>query len=125
MENIIIPGVDRETPSINFDFSIGVLTIGEESLPHNPKDFYDPIIENIKEYLSTAPKKVVFEMKMIYFNTASSKKLMDIFDLFLGYKKGKVLVRWYYSDKEMKEEGEEFAFILDNKLPFEFIESTS
>jgi len=128
MDNLIIVEIPRETPSVNFDFSTGVLTMEDESLPEDAKVFYDPIIEKLKEYLATKPKKVVFEMKMVYFNTSSSKKLLDIFDLFLDYPEIDTTIKWFCPDEDMRDAGNEFFFILDKKIPFEFIsteESTS
>lgn len=122
MDNLVIPEVRRETPSINFNFETGVLTIGDESLPEDPKVFYKPIIDKLEEYLNTSPKKIVFEMKMVYFNTASSKKLMDIFELLLKYPEIDTTIKWYYADEEMKDAGEEFiVLLLEDKLKFDFI----
>jgi hypothetical protein len=121
MDNLIIPQNPRETPSINFNFSTGVLAIGDESLPEDPKVFYKPIIEKLEEYLATSPQKVVFEMKMVYFNTSSSKKLMDIFELFLKYPEVDTIIKWYYADEDMKDDGDDFVFVLENKLKFEFV----
>ena len=60
---------------------------------------------------------------MIYFNTASSKMLLDILmKLEDMHKAGKEsLVKWYYpeDDEDMKEAGEEYADIVD--VPFEQI----
>lgn len=122
MDNLIIPEVPRETPSINFNFETGVLAIGDESLPEDAKVFYGPIIEKLRKYLATSPQKVVFEMRMVYFNTASSKKLMDIFDLFLEYPEVDTTIKWFCPDEDMKDAGDEFIFVLENKLKFEFVD---
>jgi hypothetical protein len=91
-------------------------------LPEDAKFFYGPIIEKLEEYLATSPPKIIFEMKMVYFNSSSSKKLMDIFELFLDHPETDTTVRWYYEDDDMKDDGDEFVFVLEKKLKFEFIE---
>jgi len=121
MDNLIIVEIPRETPSVNFDFSTGVLIMADESLPEDAKVFYDPIIEKLKEYLATKPKKIIFEMKMLYFNTSSSKKLLDMFDLFLNYPEIDTTIKWFCLDEDMRDAGDEFYFILDKKLQFQFI----
>jgi len=60
---------------------------------------------------------------MEYFNTASSKMLLEIFELFknLHDSGNKVTVDWYYQedDEDMQDAGEDYADIVE--LPFNFI----
>ncbi len=118
MENLFIPGSIKETPLIDFNFETGVLTMEGDSLPENAMVFYEPIIQNLKNFLQNPPEKVVFEMKMRYFNTASSKKLLDIFCLL---PEDRSVIRWYYSDEDMQEAGQGYPFCMDKTIPFEFI----
>ncbi len=50
---------------------------------------------------------------MIYFNTSSSKAILDILDLIEKYHKsgGNITVNWYYEsdDEDIQESGEEFS----------------
>lgn len=105
------------TPLIDFNFDTGVLIMGEESMPEDVGKFYDPIVEQLEEFLKNPTEKIVFEMKMIYFNTGSSKVLMDIFSL-LPEDRSKVV--WYYDDNDMFEVGEEYYDLLDGKIPFSY-----
>ena len=61
-------------------------------------------------------------MKLEYFNTASSKQLIQIL-LLLGNLKGKtdIKVNWYYKeiDEDMQALGEEYSQIIN--LPFNLI----
>ena len=55
---------------------------------------------------------------MTYFNTSSSRRFLEIFDLLEDYKKsknGNVTVNWYYEkdDVDMLESGEEYAEDVD------------
>ncbi len=65
------------------------------------------------------------DFKMVYFNTASSKMILDIMMKFEEmYQDGKdVLIRWFYpeDDEDMQEAGEEYADMVD--VPFEQVAS--
>lgn len=127
MERFVVDRVEKETPLIDFDFQRGVLLIEGYSMPSDPVAFYDPVIEKIEEYLKSSPESFIFEMKLVYFNTASSKKLLDFINLFPET----AVVRWFYSedDEDMMEAGQDFSTVLDTKIKFHFIpiveESTS
>ena len=91
---------------------------------HCPKmsaSFYEPVLNWLNEYAENPNKKTVFNFKLTYFNTASSKLLLDILmKLEEMHEKGHdVLIRWHYpeDDEDMEEAGEEYADIVD--VPFE------
>lgn len=90
-----------------------------ESKPEDVNIFYDPIINKLKFFLKKSTEKIVCEVNMPYFNSGSSKKLMDILEL-LPHDRAKVI--WYYpeDDIEMKEVGEEYYDLLDGNIPFEY-----
>ena len=100
----------------------GVFEISQMSLPEDAVDFYAPIINWLMEYSENPQKETVFNMKLEYFNTASSKQLIQIL-LLLGNLKGKtdIKVNWYYKeiDEDMQALGEEYSQIIN--LPFNLI----
>jgi len=112
-----------DTPEVVFDEEEGVFRVEGESYPENAMEFYRPIIENLTLYVkeSTGPLKVNF--KLMYFNSSSSKCLLDIFDILEEFSAAgnKVSVHWYYQedDEDIKESGEDFAE--DLNLAFELI----
>jgi hypothetical protein len=122
MEVIKILGTD-DTPSVTLDAANSNFEIAGRSLPEDVAAFYKPILEWIDKYVQGPNAKTVFNFKLIYFNTASSKMLLDILmkleDLHTSGKE--VLVKWHYpeDDEDMKEAGEEYADIVD--VPFEQI----
>ncbi|HEX2935078.1 MAG TPA: DUF1987 domain-containing protein [Bacteroidales bacterium] len=122
MEVMKIAGTD-DTPSVILDVNSNIFEIAGRSLPEDVAAFYNPILEWLDQYSQNPKPKTVFNFRLIYFNTASSKMLLDILmkleDL---HKAGKeALVKWYYpeDDEDMKEAGEEYADIVD--VPFEQI----
>jgi hypothetical protein len=122
MEVMKILGTD-DTPNVILDETNDVFEISGRSLPEDVAAFYKPVLDWLEKYNQNPKSKTIFSFKLVYFNTASSKMLLDILmkleDL---HKSGKqVVVKWHYSedDEDMKEAGEEYADIVD--VPFEQI----
>jgi hypothetical protein len=120
METIKIQG-SEDTPKIILDAGNEILEISGRSLPEDVSSFYEPVLNWLNEYAENPNKKTVFNFKLTYFNTASSKLLLDILmKLEEMHEKGQeVLIRWHYpeDDEDMAEAGEEYADIVD--VPFE------
>lgn len=122
MEPLIIKAAD-DTPSVCFDSDKGIFEISGKSMPEDVAAFYDPIIQWVLRYHSNPNSSTIVTLKMDYFNTASSKLLLDVLIKFeeLNAAGSPVTVKWYYheNDEDMKEAGEEYADIIE--VPFEHI----
>ena len=122
MDIIKIQGTD-DTPTIVLDVENDVFQISGRSLPEDVGAFYDPILDWLDGFSESTIDKMTFGFKLEYFNTASSKLLLDILlKLEEMFENGKeILVKWYYpeDDEDMEEAGEEYADIVD--VPFEQI----
>jgi hypothetical protein len=120
MEVIKILGTE-DTPAIMLDSNNELFEIAGRSLPEDVASFYDPVLNWLTEYSEKPNAKTVFNFKLTYFNTASSKILLDILmKLEEIHSAGhEVLVKWYSpeDDEDMQEAGEEYADIVD--VPFE------
>lgn len=120
MEPIIIEAT-RDTPGVILDPANNKFEMNGKSLPEDVASFYDPILDWIGEYSENPNDETIFEMKMSYFNTASSKMLLDIlFALEEMAEDGKkIKIHWHYkeNDEDMKEAGEEYEEIVE--IPFE------
>lgn len=120
METIKIQGTE-DTPRIILDADAELLEISGRSLPEDVSAFYEPVLNWLNEYAESPKEKTIFNFKLTYFNTASSKLLLDILmKLEELHEKGHdVLIRWHYpeDDEDMEEAGEEYADIVD--VPFE------
>src|SRR5690554_4252967 len=116
MENIKIEGTPK-TPTIDFDGSQGVLLIKGRSIPENSIDFYKPIVDWINLYAENPRELTVLNMQLEYFNTSSSKCILDVFKkLELINKNGnEVQIHWHYEeeDEDMLEAGEDYDAIID------------
>ena len=120
METIKIAGTE-DTPKVILDPDNEIFEISGRSLPEDVGSFYDPILNWLDEYIENPLDKTIFNFKLVYFNTASSKLLLDILMKLEGLleKQKEVLVKWHFpeDDEDMEEAGEEYADIVD--VPFE------
>jgi len=120
MEVIKIKGTD-DTPNVILDAGNGMMEISGRSLPEDVAAFYEPILDWFDEYAEHSNKKTVVDFKLVYFNTASSKLILDILLKLedMADNGHDVLVRWHYpdDDEDMEEAGEEYADIVE--VPFE------
>jgi hypothetical protein len=113
----------EDTPNVTLDNVNGIYEISGRSLPEDVVVFYQPVMNWLEELGTTPVKNMNLELKLEYFNTASSKLILDILlkleELFQNGTELKV--KWYYpsSDSDMKEAGEEYSEIVE--LPFEII----
>jgi len=122
MQVIKIKGTD-DTPTVILDKDNEILEISGRSLPEDVAAFYDPILEWLDEFAENPSKRTAFDFKLVYFNTASSKLILDILLKLeeIADDGHEVVVRWHYpdDDEDMQEAGEEYADIVD--VPFEQI----
>jgi hypothetical protein len=126
METIKIQGTE-DTPKVILDKEKEIMEISGRSLPEDVASFYEPVLTWLDEYAQSPNKKTVFNFKLVYFNTASSKLLLDILmKLEEIHEAGHdVLIRWHFpeDDEDMEEAGEEYADIVD--VPFEQVSYSS
>jgi len=122
MEPILITET-YDCPGITLDQENNIFQITGRSLPEDVYTFYDPIIVWMTEYAKQPNPETVFDFKFIYFNTATSKIILDILTLMeqMNETGHKVLVRWHYlkDDEDMKDAGEEYSGMVE--VPFELI----
>ncbi len=112
-----------DTPEVAFDPESGNFRLEGESYPENALDFYGTVFECLNQYIERTQGPIEAHFKLSYFNSSSSKCLLDIFDIFEAYSSvnGKVCVHWHYQkdDEDIKESGEDFAD--DLSLEFKLI----
>ncbi len=112
-----------DTPTVTLDAGNDLFEISGRSLSEDVTAFYNPILEWLDVYAASPNPKTVFAFKLVYFNTASSKLLLDVLMKLddLSSDGHEVLVKWFYpeDDEDMQEAGEEYADIVE--IPFEHI----
>lgn len=119
MENFFLEGTNK-TPQLDFNSNEGRFLIAGRSIPENSIEFYKPLFEWLDKYVEEAKSNTILDVKLEYFNTSSSKCLVEIFRKLelLQQKNDNVLINWYYEedDEDMQESGEDFQEIIDVKI---------
>jgi hypothetical protein len=112
------------TPGITFSPDSGIMKIEGRSIPENPGDFFDPLIEWLDDYFANPAELTRFDMNLEYVNSGSSKYLLGIFRLLKKkHDEGKVCsINWYYEedDEAIYGLGEHYKNTV--KIPFNLIE---
>tara|TARA_B100000401_G_C52773256_1_gene704343 strand:+ start:857 stop:1231 length:375 start_codon:yes stop_codon:yes gene_type:complete len=120
MEDLSLEGTAK-TPTVDFK-SAGELLIKGRSIPENSIEFYKPLIDWIAAYSDNPKENTLVNIQLEYFNTSSSKCILDVFKKLESIGDSTVSVKWYYEedDEDMLEAGEDYEAIID--LSFEMIE---
>jgi hypothetical protein len=123
MENYSIEGTPK-TPTIIFDTEKGHLEIKGRSIPENSIEFYRPLVENLEKYSTGAKSSTNVVIALEYFNTSSSKCILDVFKKLENiHKNGSaVTIHWHYEedDEDMLEAGEDYQAIIN--VPFKMVQ---
>ena len=122
METLRIEATD-DSPQVLLDQEDKQFEISGKSLPEDVVEFYQPVMDWLLKYKEKPNARTEFNLKMIYFNTASSKQIMDILMIFeeMVEEGHEVVVKWHSrkSDEDMQEAGLEYEEMLD--VPFEHL----
>lgn len=107
-----------KTPEIRFDSETQRLVLQGRSIPENAVEFYRPVLD-WAESLDSGQEMIV-QVQLEYFNTSSSKCLLDLFKKLEALEA--LSVHWYFDsdDEDMLEAGEDYDHIVS--LPFKFVE---
>lgn len=112
-----------KTPEVLFDAEKGLISFKGRSIPEHTVEFYKPLHQWIEEYGRNPQPFTTIEIFIEYYNTSSSKSILDLFKrLEEVHKMGHdMVVQWYYEedDEALLESGEEYQSMVD--IPFELI----
>jgi hypothetical protein len=128
MENISVKGYhdDYFVPTVDFNADLGVCELSGESYLEDTVDFYAPLLNWLREYKNEGKKPITFNFKLTYFNTSSSRCILDILYILKEYEEdgGEVTVNWFFDkdDIDMEEEVEDYTIeseLAINLIPFD------
>jgi hypothetical protein len=112
------------TPYVLLDAKKGLIELSGRSFPEDANRFYKPIINWVEEYIVSPNSITQINFRFTYFNTASSKKILELIKKISVVRKtgNKLVVNWYYEEGEedMLGAGNDFSSVVD--VPFKFIE---
>ena len=119
MENYHIRSTDR-TPEILIDFTNHNVILKGVCAPENSKLYFEEILSKIKTLLNTK-KITTFTFDLEYFNSSSSKKILDILNQIRQSSHSSChIINWSYDedDEEILESGEIFEEVSELKFNF-------
>ena len=104
----------------------GCIQIEGECYPENAFRFFMPLMDWIREFTRDHSGGLDVSFRLNYFNSSTSKCLLDFFELLEEHhrQRGEVRVAWYFEpdDEDIKESGEDFAE--DMSFPFRILPAT-
>jgi hypothetical protein len=123
MESLVIEGTAK-TPTVRFDAKQGLVELKGRSIPENSIEFYKPLVDWLDGYAKNPSKQTKVNIQLEYFNTSSSKCILDLFKKLeiIHKNNNEVVINWYYEedDEDMLEAGEDYESII--RIPFKMIE---
>lgn len=123
MDTLIIESSPK-TPKVVFNAEIGELLLEGRSIPENSLAFYIPLMEWLEAYSHVIKTEITVQVKLEYFNTSSSKCILDFFRKLeaISNRGNKISINWYFEedDEDMMEAGEDYNAIVG--LPFVLVE---
>jgi hypothetical protein len=119
MESLVIIGTNS-SPEVHFKTD-GKLSIAGRSLPEDVESFFTPL----EEWMMTLEADVVlFDINLEYFNSSSSKKILDLLKILDANTKVRAInIIWHYEegDDDCLESGQIFEELLI-RSSFKYIE---
>lgn len=125
MDILKIESTRIDTPSIVLNPHTGILQFTGNSVLHETRLFYVPVLEWITQYAKAPKDKTIIICKLGYLNSVSKKVFADILNTFKQLKEPYLVeVNWYYAkdDFDLEEMAEEFQQFMkmDNFKIIEF-----
>jgi hypothetical protein len=119
MKNFYLAETSK-TPEIKCELDTGTFYISGRSIPENSIEFYTPLFDWLDSYVENPKEKTEINVELEYFNTSSSKCLVEVFRRLEKIKnKGQeVAINWFYEedDEDMEESGEDFKEIINIQI---------
>jgi hypothetical protein len=113
-----------KSPSVTLDFNSGLFELKGRSIPEDSIDFYAPVLLAVQKYVNAAQEKTTINIQLEYFNTSSSKCILDLLKILekIHINGKEIIVNWHFEedDEDMEEVGKDYQSII--KIPFKMIE---
>jgi hypothetical protein len=122
MQDFIIPGT-KKTPHIEFNVEKGTMELKGHSIMEDTIKFYQPMMEWVNNYVNN-PKDTVVNVDLEYFNTSSSKILLQFFKNLAKIKEYgcRLDINWCFEadDLDAIDSGQNFSRF--SQVEFNFVE---
>jgi len=102
-----------KSPEVDFKSS-GILKIGGRSYLENTKEFFEPVVDWLLEYVKQPAEQTQINFHFEYFNTSSQLWVFRIAEILndLVRLNKKIEFNWYYKEEEIEELGIDLASLL-------------
>ena len=128
MENIYIEGSHTNffIPTVDFNAETGRCTLSGESFLEDTIEFYDPLVQWLEGFTTEIKKPVIFEIKLTYFNTSTSRSILDLLNILKDYEEdgGDITINWHYDEDDIDMEEDIEDYMLDTGLEINMIPFT-
>jgi hypothetical protein len=112
------------TPEVELKPSEGFMLLEGRSIPEDPDEFYDIILQKLNDYFRNPQKLTRIDVKLEYINSGSSKYILELLRIIKNYyEKGHdCIINWYYEedDESILELGQHYRNTL--KIPFNLVD---
>ncbi|WP_028454723.1 biofilm regulation phosphoprotein SiaC [Chitinilyticum litopenaei] len=111
------------SPSIQTDWSAGMVRLGGDSYPENAFELFRPLLDWVGAYLGSDHGPLQLELRLLYLNTSSIRIMMDVLDqLEAAHGQGRaVSLRWFYDSRNARVADLAEEFREDCSFPFEIV----
>ena len=111
------------SPEISLNAQNGTIEISGRSIPENAMKIYRPVIDWIDEYLVNPKPKTEIVFRLSFFNTSTSKYLMELLKRFEEIKRQgfDVQVCWFYDDEDIRDIAEDYQALVN--VPMSFVKT--
>ncbi|MEX0987591.1 MAG: DUF1987 domain-containing protein [Bacteroidales bacterium] len=122
MEKLEIAGTTK-TPNIQMDADSGMMLFEGRSNPENAREFYQPVLDWLDEYINYPAEKTDVTINLELFNTSSSKYLLEVLRKIriLADKDHLFNVKWMYEEDDLEMLDTAEAYEMMTGLRFEKI----
>ena len=123
--SILILQADHNTPYVNFDSETGILELNGRLIPESALLFFEPLVQWLKNHVTTMSTKTELHLSIEYLSTTSSKYLLDLIRQMEKLQDAgkQVGIFWYHEpeDEDMMDSGEDFKSLVKCR-PFQIVE---
>lgn len=118
--NILQVNPTNSTPGILLNPEEGLIELKGKSVPENAMIVYDPVLNWLEEYSTNAKDKTILNFKLEYFNTSSSKYILQILKSLKNLKKinKQIEINWYFDDEDIKDLAQDYQELIGEKFNF-------
>lgn len=118
MSDLFISGTTK-TPEISFK-QAGLIEMKGSSLIENTKEFFDPIILWLEEYIKHPGDKTVVNFDFEYYNTSSQMWIFRVVEVLTDLVKlnKNIEFNWYHREEEVLEAGMDLANLLNVEMNY-------